>query len=114
MRDDTITQLCKKLISKQEITPEELNELIIKLSFLHEDEQVLRLRKIYPDKKVLTAILWDTMHKHRLTRLQFAQKLGISYYQLGVLLRGKSKISIDTAHRLLKFGIEANIILRNY
>jgi DNA-binding Xre family transcriptional regulator len=94
MTDNTIESLCKKVISKQGITLEELNKLIIQLSSSYEDEQILRLRKIYPHKEPFTAMLWDTMHTHRLTRRQFADKLGISYYQLGVLLRGKSRISI--------------------
>ena len=113
MKDDTINQLCKKVISKQGITLEELNELILELSFRYEDEQVLRLRKIYPDKKALTAMLWDTMHIHRLTRRQFAEKIGISYHQLGVLLRGETQMSIETVRGLLRFAIDANFILRN-
>jgi transcriptional regulator with XRE-family HTH domain len=114
MTNSTITSICKKVISKQGLTLEELNELIIRLSSLYEDEQALRLRKIYPHKELIIAMLWDTMHANHLTRRQFAEKLGISYDQLGALLHGQNRISINTARRLLKFGIEANFILRNY
>ena len=91
---------CKDLISKEEITLDELNRLINMLSSHYQDAQILRLHKLYPQKETLTAVLWDTMQTYRFTRRQFANKLGLSYDQLCALLRGRNRLSIETIRRL--------------
>ena len=114
VKDENIIALCKKVISGQELSLDELNGFILLLSHHYQDRQILHLYSLYPRRGIITALLWEFMHTRRLTRRQFAEKLGLSYYQLGALLRGKSRMSIETARRLHNLNVDANFILRNY
>ena len=112
MTDENIILLCEKLISRQKLEREELGGLILLLSLCYEDEQILYLRKNYPHQTPVVALLLDIMRTRGLTRRQFAEQLGISCYQLGVILRRENRISIETARRLTGFLIDGNFLTK--